>query len=106
MNYCYMAYYTNAIKMGGSHNHHVQWMKPDTKLHIVSYYLYRIKIKENQSMLIEVRIVVTLQEVGVMGMGGARKEVFRVLMRVCFSVLIWVDMQVCFTMRKLMELSI
>ena len=57
-------------------------------------------------MAIEVRTVVTLQEVGVMGMGGARKEVFRVLMRVCFSLLIWVDMQVCFTMRKLMELYI
>ena len=27
-------------------------------------------------MVIEVRTVVTLQEVGVMGMGGARKEVF------------------------------
>lgn len=47
--------------MDGSHKHHVKRMQPDTKLGIVSYYLYRVKIKQNQPILIEVGIVVTLR---------------------------------------------
>lgn len=36
-------------------------MKPGKKLRIVSYYLYTVKIKQNQPTMLEVRIVVTFE---------------------------------------------
>ena len=47
---CYMV----CFKINELHKHSAEWMKPDTKLDIVSYYLYGVKIEHNQPMLTEV----------------------------------------------------